>query len=248
MLRISRLVFRPALVVALVVTAILPLSGSALANVGPYTGLGYDISYPQCSGPITTTSFPGNSFAVIGVNHGRPYTTNECFADEFAKAPTMRSVYMNLAAPIGKSATADRTSVPKICQLGDRACKGYNYGFNAAKDAYATSGSQGGIWWLDIETTNSWIGADVNRQTIQGAIDFFTTELYSTYAPRSTTMQVGVYSSPSMWNSITGSWKNGLPVWYAGASGTTCSVPSFTGGPVWLVQNASATSGGDLAC
>jgi hypothetical protein len=248
MLSVPRLLLRPTVAFALAAAAVLPFAGSVLAYVGPYTGFGYDISYPQCSGSTTTATFSGNSVAVIGVTHGRPYTINSCFVDEYAKAPSMRSVYMNLAAPVGKSATKDRTSVPKACNSGNKACQGYNYGFNAAGEAYAASGNTGGVWWLDIETANSWLSSDVNRQTIQGAVDFFTTGQYSSYAPRSTGMQVGVYSSPSMWNSITGNWQNGLPVWYAGTTSSTCGVSAFTGGPVWLVQNASATSNGDRAC
>lgn len=248
MLRIPRLTLRAVVVLAVAAAAVVPFAGSALANVGPYTGFGYDISYPQCSGSTTTVTFTGNSFAVIGVTHGRPYTINGCFADEYAKAPSTKSTYMNLAAPVGKSATKERTSVPQTCNSGNKACHAYNYGFNAAKEAYAASGGTGGIWWLDIETANSWIGTDVNRQTIQGAVDFFTTDLYASYAARQTGMQVGIYSNASMWNSITANWQNGLPAWYAGTTSTTCSIGSFTGGPVWLVQNASAASNGDRAC
>lgn len=52
-----------------------------------------------------------------------------------------------------------------------------------------------------------------------------------------------------MWNSITGAWSNGLPVWYAGTSSTTCSaVSAFTGGALWLVQQVSGVSNGDIGC
>jgi hypothetical protein len=54
-----------------------------------------------------------------------------------------------------------------------------------------------------------------------------------------------------MWRNITGGWSNGLPVWFAGTSATTCATAqanSFTGGAVWLLQQVSGASNGDLAC
>lgn len=46
-----------------------------------YSGNGYDTSYPQC----TATSAP-TGFAIIGLGHGRPFTTNTCAPSEAALA------------------------------------------------------------------------------------------------------------------------------------------------------------------
>jgi hypothetical protein len=127
MLPSLRRLIRPTVILAAAAAAVLPFVGSVLANVGPYTGFGYDISCPQCSGSVTTVSFAGNSFAVIGVTHGRPYTTNGCFADEYAKAPSTRSVYMNLAGPVGKSGRLRRDR-SLLEPSGRGPCKGAKLG------------------------------------------------------------------------------------------------------------------------
>lgn len=57
------------------------LSSRAFAY-GIYTGgmTGNDISYPQCS----TSSYPQNSFGIVGVTGGRAFTDNSCLSKEFA--------------------------------------------------------------------------------------------------------------------------------------------------------------------
>ncbi len=93
---------------------------------------------------------------------------------------------------------------------------------------------------MAAETANSWQAQTaLNQTTIQGALDALTSH----------GIQVGIYSTPAMWQAITGGWQNKLPVWFAGGSATTCqSATGFTGGPVWLIQRASAVSGGDVGC
>jgi len=158
------------------------------------------------------------------------------------------SVYMNLSAPVGKTATQN-TSGPQACGHGDKVCEALNYGWNAAAYAYkqatgngytSSAGGLATIWWLDIETANSWSGrTDVNRGSIQGATNYLVGQH----------LTVGIYSAPSMWNSITGTWTtNGQSAWYAGNSLTGCNVSSFTGGPLWVVQNSSGTTNGDQGC
>ncbi len=225
------------------------LAGAVLASGGPYAGkLGFDISYPQCG---QTT--PSGAFAIVGVNGGRPFTANSCFGTEFgnsmgAVGASNVSVYMNLSAPVGKTAT-QYTSAPQACGPGNKACEAQNYGWNAAAYAYqqaiangyhSSAGGLAKIWWLDIETANSWSGrTDVNRGSIQGATNYLATN----------GLTVGIYSTPSMWNSITGTWSNnGQSVWYAGTNSIGCSVSSFTGGSVWLVQHSSGTTNGDQGC
>jgi hypothetical protein len=218
------------------------LAAVALA-AGPYGGSGFDVSYPQCGQPT-----PSGAFAIVGVNGGRPFTANSCFATEFANAKTAVggaanvSVYMNLSAPVGRTATQN-TSGPNPCGPGDKVCQAQNYGSNAAAYAYqlaiaggytsSTSGP-GNIWWLDIEKANSWSGrTDVNRGSIEGATNYLATK----------NLTVGIYSTPSMWNSITGTWSTNVqPVWYAGNASTTCSVASYCSGPVWLVQHSCGTT------
>ncbi|GAC1640605.1 MAG: hypothetical protein NVS4B12_02150 [Ktedonobacteraceae bacterium] len=216
---------------------------------GIYLGgtTGNDISYPQCS----TSSYPKNSFGVVGVTGGRAFTDNSCLTQEFAWAKalsTPASLYMNLNSPIGPTASKGMTGPYGNCSKKDKLCQAENYGYNAAQDAYnyATSKSaSSSMWWLDIETGNSWSSSmTLNQGTVNGAAKFFTLS----------SINVGIYSTQSMWNSITGGYKNMLPVWIATSSttpATYCSTSySFTGGSMYLVQysNAATSVDSDYAC
>ena len=72
-----------------------------------------------------------------------------------------------------------------------------------------------------------------NRQSLQGELDAFKTN--------GATL-VGFYSTTAQWNSITGTWKNGLPSWGATTWSTStqaltyCTGHQFTGGTSYLMQ------------
>ncbi len=223
------------------------LSSQAFAY-GIYTGgtTGNDISYPQCS----TSSYPQNSFGIVGVTGGRAFTDNSCLAKEFAWAKalsTTASLYMNLNSPIGSTASKGMTGPYGNCKKTDKLCQAENYGYNAAQDAYTYAQQQGANssqWWLDIETGNSWSSSStLNQGTINGATKFFSDR----------SINLGIYSTQSMWNSITGGYHNALPAWIATTSttpATYCSSSySFTGGQMYLVQYSSGSSfDTDYAC
>ena len=222
-------------------------SPSATSSPGvsnPYASStrGYDISYPQCGERLPSGS---NSFAVIGVNGGRAFTQNPCFIAEYdsSAATAKDSVYMNINAPIGPTAS-QHIGDPSTCGTSDQLCQAHNYGWNAGQYALTLAGNRSSAtWWLDVETENSWADrTDVNRATIQGAFDYLTSHGIA---------HVGVYSTQYMWNLITGTWANNWPVWYAGVKTTDCAFAkshSFTHGEVWLLQKVSAASGGNIAC
>src|SRR5205807_168148 len=46
------------------------------------SAIGYDVSYLDCDTPLPTTF----GFALVNVNHGRPFTANPCFRGEVAWA------------------------------------------------------------------------------------------------------------------------------------------------------------------
>lgn len=239
----------------LVASLLSPFASTALASSGsPYgTGrIGYDVSYPNCSQSINGSAY---SFAVVGVTGGRAFSSNGCLSQEFnaAKAVTPApSLYMNLNAPVGSTAKEANLG-PQKCARNDKACQSYNYGYQAALDAMETADSavvSSTTWWLDIETGNSWSSnQSANFAVVQGAIAGLKSKGVS---------NVGVYSTSSMWNRITGSdgAGSGLPVWTApgatspSSAASFCSDPSasFTGGPVWLVQYSGASYDQDYAC
>jgi len=203
--------------------------------------VGHDVSFPQCGRVLPAVS----GFGIVGVADGRPYTHNPCLATEYAWAnatPGGAAFYMNTANP-GPSTMLNwygQRSPDPSCQPGREAACAYNFGYNAAADAMAYAQSQTGralntMWWLDVETANSWSSTDLdaNLASILGSIDFLQSQ---------PGVAVGIYSIRSMWTRITGGATVNLPNWVAGASNledarARCS-PSFsaTGGPVVLTQ------------
>jgi len=221
------------------------------AAQGIYTGTasGYDISFPQCDGTYPT--FNAYLFGVVGVTSGHAFRNNPCFASQYAWSVhtlSPESVYLNLNEDIGLTAANGETGPYGTCRP-DTACHALNYGYNAASSAYTYATQQvptfvATMWWLDIETENSWSTTDLslNQDVIKGALRFLQTEHGFT---------VGVYSTAAMWQEITGSWQNGLPAWVGGGTKsdarTRCGT-GFTGGPVYLVQYANGNYDGDYAC
>lgn len=237
---------------------------SVMGSPYPSSSIGYDISFNTKNYP--TTAF---GFAVIGVNAGKSFTHNQRLASEFswahfasAAAPTL---YLNVNAPYGSTASAATMSAPKTCDTlfgatttsaatggsypEPTVCGSYNYGYNAAKDAYqyATNDAKvsAKLWWLDIEEENSWsTDVAVNDAVIQGTIDYLNSQ----------GIRVGIYSVPYMWRKIAGDGftptesigNSSLPVptWFpiginnlTGAINACRTKPSFIpGSPVWVIQ------------
>jgi hypothetical protein len=247
------MIFRRRLFVAfLPVTAIIASATVASAAVlnDPYPAghIGYDVSYPQC--PPTTA--PPGDFGIIGVNGGRPFSNNGCLAKEISDAPTTTmppSLYLNtgysgayrrqiISSCSTASASVGGTSTQKEAwAIGcSEAANSMTYAFNNG-----ASGTNVAMWWLDVETGNSWSSSNLslNQYTINGAAARLA----------STSMPVGVYSSASMWTAITGSTNftptNIAAIWEA--SGGSCT-PSFTSLRVWLLQSVTSGVDSDYAC
>jgi hypothetical protein len=233
--------------------------------------VGYDVSFPQCGGPFPA----GGAFGIVGVNGGQPFEPNPCLGagslgSELAWAGAAAQLYANTAdpGPLLSSHWPNGQTAPKPCNTPDNPgadtleCH-YDYGWNAAVDSYATAvaayvslgeASAGAAatptavaWWLDVETENSWT-TDPSRNVaaLQGEVDY----LRSVGAN-----QVGFYSTPSAWTSITGSTLvfAGLPAWVPGAASlqeaqSKCAGTGFNGGPIQLVQFPLSAWNGDYAC
>jgi hypothetical protein len=235
-----------ALAAGSLVVVVLASAGSASSPYPP-AGRGHDISYPQCNQVLPDIQ----SFLVIGVTHGRPFTENPCLASEYAwatLAPMAPSLYMNISGAFGSSADEGNSGPAGTCQADDTACIAFNYGFNAASGAFVYAGSVGATsqyWWLDVETANTWWSdAAYNSRAIQGAAAFFALA----------GLDVGVYSTNRQWNLLMGSYSPDLPVWYATATGYA-GAPNycpdtydFAGGGVWLVQYYGGDFDANYAC
>ncbi len=216
---------------------------------GP-AGDGWDVSWPQCTAKGATTSRhpDGGAFAVIGLTRGRPFTDNECFADEWAWAsslPGKPAVYINADAP-GASAGSNWTTGPRasVCDgsSGDPDC-GWNYGDNLASYAVARLSalperpqvfldvegpySSGPVWQPNAGVNGNVVIAAINRLRLSG-------------------YRVGIYSNGKDWNRIVGGLQ--LPLvqnWTFPHSddpwGPCSAASSFSGGDVVMRQYQVST-------
>lgn len=155
-----------------------------------------------------------------------------------------------------------------ICDGSDSLACAWQYGWNrAAEDVvlrFAPAATQAGvsslassyIWWLDVETSNTWkaAGNAFNNQSniaiLEGMTSYF----------KSVGGRVGIYSTSYQWNQIVGgsvntsSNLNGLPSWLAGASNLssakqTCSASPLTAGSsVVLTQYVSKSLDYNYSC
>jgi hypothetical protein len=220
-------------------------SGVLAAPISPYPAgqSGYDVSYPQC-GAVT----PAGAFGIVGVNGGRPFSSNSCLAGEYAAAPgpTAASLYINTgySGAYGKSITPACSGSSSSVSGTSRQRQAWAIGCSEAEDSTAYATQQGATvvaaWWLDVETANSWSSSNLslNRYTIQGAV----TRLAQSGLP------VGIYSSASLWSTITGGAFTPVgAVADRETAGGSCTAP-FTSTPVWLVQSTTSGFDSDLAC
>jgi hypothetical protein len=220
----------PATRTAAMVTTAPPTVSPSLA------GAGIDISFPQCL-RASHVDLPANiSFAVVGVNGGVASTSNRCFASEFSSASLLggsteqphAAVYVNtgnpgLAAAWWPSSDLTQAGTPVVnpngsCDhLAGAACA-YVYGYSMAQADYrrvrSTVVQPPTLWWLDVETSNTWQPDLVaNAASLSGMVDYFTSQH----------RKVGLYSTPYQWGKIAGvtaatSDLAGLPSWLAGGS------------------------------
>jgi len=232
-----------------------PLAAAhSVSAAGPIpTGYhGWDISWPQCTSTTGTRTPPAPAqFGVVGVSHGRSYTTNSCAAAQFAWARGLAAepaLYIVLDAPHsgGTYELRGTTGPSGSCASppSDMSCNDYNYGWNNAATEYAYASGNGmasQVWWLDVETGDCWDfacdgGYDTanNWRVLQGNIDYLHTR----------GVTVGIYSTAYQFNLIVGSgYKPAAPVWLADYNGgdpaNDCN-PShgFGNGQVWQVQTA----------
>lgn len=212
----------------------------------PFIGglTGYDISWPQCG----HANPEADSLAVIGVTGGMPdvessdptrhaHDHNPCLQEQWQWASTQSlapMVYVNTANPPANL----------------NANQAYAYGYGAAANAYTFATQQGvvaAMWWLDVETGNSWSAdKDANYAALRGTYDFLTQQ----------GLTVGVYSTAYQWQQIAGAnTLPGAPLWLAGPSNASeaqaaCSDPTqrFAGGVPWLIQYPRAPFDGDISC
>lgn len=238
-------------------------AGAAVPSIAAdaASSVGYDISWPQCP-----SNFPrGGAFGVVGVNDGIAWSENPCLTSEFrwaASRPGAAALYMNTADPgpqsshwnLGGPSAASCDPANTDTQSAAYAACAYDYGWNTAKDALTVEASAvttaaSRVWWLDVETTNTWDGSgSANARDIQGSLDYLRSAGVTT---------IGVYSTATQWQSITGGYAftSYTPEWLAGA-GSARQAQSFcrhvpfggTNSRILITQYHSGGFDADLPC
>ena len=255
-------VLRSLLVVALAAVAML-LAVPGTASAAP-AAVGYDVSYPQCG----TTLPQDRAFAVVGVNGGLSTRANPCLSAQLGWAlgssgavpgQPRAQLYLNTANP-GELRTQvttwpTRGATPYgLCNGANSAACSWQYGWERAQnsiDAFFTPAARAArsdsrpasyVWWLDVETMNTWQSGSSealgrNRATLEGM-----TALLQSRGGR-----VGIYSTNQQWAQIAGTVPVSSPLagtdnWLAGAAGladaqAACGEPALVPrGQVTLTQ------------
>ena len=231
--------------------------------------IGADVSHPQCAAAGSSTAGPlpkGQAFGVVGVNAGKPTTTNSCLAAELAWAGKSTGgtvqkkvqLYVNTANPGKRLASVWPTKGKNrygTCANTDSTACAYEYGRARAIEDTRVAGlpaPTSTFWWLDVENHNSWMAdTRLNVAVLEGMADHL----------RSIQVAgVGLYSSVSLWREIVGTSVTSksplyaLPSWLAGApdlgaARRLCGAAPLTkGGSVRLTQYIRSGFDRDHSC
>jgi hypothetical protein len=224
-----------------------PRGGNAVPlarRVTPSGGMGHDVSHPQCGVALPADN---GAFGIVGINKGRPFTTNPCIGAQYQWAkgtPFGAGVYLNTSNPAPSDSTywpQSGSKDPALCidarSKTDFGCT-YDYGWHAAANALSTGMAVDRAitqrtWWLDVEIENRWTGDGTsNTAMVQGMNDYLRSHGVA---------EVGLYSTGYQWRKITGG--------YTGSSAGSYQAawkPQFTPmyplahAPLWLATYAES--------
>jgi hypothetical protein len=232
-----------------------PLGGGVR---GPF---GRDISWPNCprgmgipqrrtlGNPMPP---PNSAFVVIGLTNGPAFYPNPCLDEQVAYA---RQLHLWTAA----YAVVTYPSPAQLSRYGGAGPAAgthlrqrlENAGWAQARvnvDNMRAAGLASPVVWVDVEPVTApapWsTNKAANRAVLAGAINAY----------RAAGLQVGVYSTTYLWQSIVGTVSYGLPEWRsAGATSirrarSMCTSGSIEGGPAVIAQWYSADVDYDLLC
>ncbi len=218
--------------IVVVLAACAPASSAFALDLYPAQKIGHDVSWPNCNAQLPVKS----PFGIVGATGGLVFHPNPCLFEESHWFSNL-SLYMNTGYA-GKIRAVPYESYPRHCSLADETCLAYNFGYNAGKYAIMYAASQyvhSNVWWLDVETENSWsTNTGVNRASLIGMV--------AAIQKNTVLPVIGFYSYPGQWNTITGGWQNGYPNWVATGNDRLqtatayCDGQAFNGGKTLLTQ------------
>jgi hypothetical protein len=264
---------RSLFVITLALAGVLVLHSTAAAAPSP---VGYDVSHPQCDSELPRRP----AFVIVGVNGGLATRTNPCLADQLTwawrstgsvTAQPRVQLYLNTANPgeVRDQVTTwptDGSTPYGSCDGSNSTACSWEYGWQRAENSvlsFFTPAARGArvdslparyVWWLDVETMNTWqSGSDEALARNRAALEGMTAYLDSRDA------EVGIYSTHQQWDEIVGdvprsSALAGRDSWLAGSSSlsdavTDCRQPPLVpGGRVVLTQYVPDDLDRDHSC
>jgi len=258
--------------VVILVSTIGVTSASTPPPTPPATSIGFDISWPQCG--HTLPQSPG--FGIVGATGGSPFTANKCLDNELLWAIGALNIspafYANTgdAGPAYAAAWPTKQQTPDVCSGANSVACSYDYGWNAARSAFEnaviaegdtgsanpTLDARSAPWWLDVETGNAWQTIEYGRTAASETYDRAMLEGEVASFTNIGVKSIGIYSTASQWQVITGNSGSAfsqIPVWIPGfatltAAEAACSMTSFTGARVAMIQYPSQGYDGDYVC
>jgi peptidoglycan hydrolase-like protein with peptidoglycan-binding domain len=240
------------LAAALTAAALLALLPTpAHASSAPAAGKaahGVDISWPNCPPGMgiperRTQGQPmppaGSTFAVLGLTNGPGFYANPCLADQVRAVRARHlwtGVYSIVTYPTGEQLARYGGSGGRTERLYRAAQAEARFNLDTMHQAGI---AQAPMAWIDVEPVRGWpwSSSTADNNTVISAV----IAMYQHVG-----MRVGIYSYRSGWNEITGGRRiTNLPTW---VPLSTCSAPSFSGGPIWMTQTSDGHSDLDATC
>lgn len=221
--------------------AALPEAVAPSARTDGEPVLGADISWPQCPEGMGIPErrtlgmpmpVPEAEYVVLGLTNGPGFTDNPCLADQVAwvrERGLMAAAYAVASLPSDAQVAEHGADGPYdgAGELGALANTGYQQGL-ANVATMRQAGLSSPIVWVDVEPVPDfdW-GSDVeaNGAVVEGAVRAYADAGY----------EVGVYSTPALWEGVVGDLALGLPEWRA-AGHTSREEALARCGDDWVIQ------------
>lgn len=210
--------------------------------------LGADISWPQCPKGMGIPQkrtlgmpmpVPEAQFVIVGLTNGPGFTPNPCLADQVAWVEDHRL----MIAAYSVSSYPDAATLAEYGDQGpfdgdSRLGRLRNVGYQQARYNVGSMGGAGmrtPVVWIDVEPVPDfeWSADPVaNAAVIEGVARGYTDAGY----------EIGVYSTPALWEAVVGDLALGLPEWRA-AGQTSRAEALARCGEEWSIQGGEAVFG-----
>lgn len=206
---------------------------------------GADFGWPQCPRGLGIPERPTEGmpmpveeaeYVVIGLTNGPGFTPNPCLSDQVDWARE-RSLLVGAYAvgsfPDDTTLARHGSAGPYDSSTATGALQNTGYAqaaFNVA--SMEAAGLLTPVVWLDIEPVPDFGWSDdasANTAVVQGLARGYTDAGY----------EIGVYSTPALWEQIVGDLELGLPEWRA-AGHTSAQEALARCGEDWVIQGGSA--------